>query len=728
MTTELYSSTLETLASALGSIPFPSVTFIVEKAALRILSSSNLHETVNLDELPKHIDMEPNQLQEKLMAMPQNLFWLNGGEKVFNVSEDNKDFPELFEFASQLEFDKVSFFQVSSKKGFHGLVLVGSYKNHILSENDIKSFSSIIQLASSVLDQTTLAEQSQKNSFETEMLSTIVAAITTPWDTRAFFATLHEQIKKSIGEYPFIGALYDEKTDSIQVPYMFEEGEAKTIESFPIGEGLTSILIRTKQPLLINENTQQKAKELGAKVIGKPAKSWMGVPLLVENKAIGGIIIQDLEKENAFTKEHLKYMNILATQVAGILFNAMQLDENRNQNSKIQTAAEIARDISSALDLDELILKAVNLIRDRFNFYHAAIFLVDNTGANAVVREATGEAGAQMKRIGHKLAVGSKSVVGYVAGQGEPLVVNDTAQDATHLPNPLLSDTRAEAALPLKVGDRILGVLDVQSTIPFSFNQNDLNTMQILADQVGIAVSNTELFAEIQEHLSQHRLLHHIITSAASGTTLEEALSSTVKGLQVTLGGDRVAILLADADRKNLVVEAWVGYSEDASGLTVPFGSGITGWVASHKKPLRINDVTQDARYIQVSANTRSELALPLIFRKDILGVLNVESEQVAAYTENDEEMLGTLAGSLAAIITNARLVDQIRKQAERERLLYEITSKIRRSTDMQTILSTTINEINRSTGARRTKITIGAKENESTSIDGMQISEKESE
>jgi GAF domain-containing protein len=715
MTTAFYSSALETLANALEGIPFPSVTFIVEKAALRILSSANLNETVNLDGLPKQIEIESNQLQEKLMAMPQNLFWLNGGKKVFSVTEDKKVFPELFELASQLDFDKVSFFQVSSKKGFHGLVLVGSFKNQILSEKTIKSFSNIIQLACAIFDQAAFADRPKIDSTDSEMLSAIVSAISTPWDTNAFFAALHEQIKKSFGEYSFVGALYDEKTDAIQIPYLYEEGKIKKIESFPIGEGLTSILIRTKQPLLISENTQEKAKALGAKVAGKPAKSWLGVPLLVENQAIGAMIIQDLEKENEFTQVHLDYMNALANQVAGILFNAKLLDENRNQIAKIQTAAEIARDISSALDLDELILKAVNLIRERFSFYHAAIFLMDNANSNAVVREATGEAGAQMKRIGHKLAAGSKSVVGYVAGQGEPLVVNDTAQDATHLPNPLLPDTRAEAALPLKVGDRILGVLDVQSTVPFSFNKNDLNTMQILADQVAIAVSNTELFAEIQEHLSQHRLLHHIITSAASGTTLEEALTSTVKGLQVTLGGDRVAILLADADRKNLVVEAWVGYSEETSGLNVPFGSGITGWVASHQKPLRIADVTQDARYIQVSANTRSELALPLIFRNDILGVLNVESEQVAAYTENDEEMLGTLAGSLAAIITNARLVDQIRRQAERERLLYEITSKIRRSTDIQTILSTTINEINRSTGARRTQITIGVEEKEGT-------------
>jgi GAF domain-containing protein len=435
----------------------------------------------------------------------------------------------------------------------------------------------------------------------------------------------------------------------------------------------------------------------------------MGAPLLIDNQAIGALIVQDLENEKAFTQEQLDFLCNLANQVASILYNARLLDESRNQIDKIQTAAEIARDISSALNLDELLLKAVKLIRDRFSFYHASIFLTDPSGKYATIREATGEAGAQMKRVGHKLAIGSKSIVGFVSGQGEPLVVNDVAKDATHLPNPMLPDTRAEAAIPLKIGDRILGVLDVQSTIPYSFSPNDINTFQTLADQLAIAVNNTELFAETQEHLSQHRLLHHITTSAASGTTLEEALTSAVEGLQVTLGGDRVSILLSDEDRKILAIKAWVGYSEAASDLTIPFGSGITGWVAAHRKPLRINDTNQDTRYIQISSNTRSELALPLIFRNDILGVLNVESEQIGAYNENDEEMLGTLAGSLAAIIANARLVEQIRKQAERERLLHEISSKIRRSTDMQTILSTTIQELRRATGARRTQIELGA-------------------
>jgi sigma-B regulation protein RsbU (phosphoserine phosphatase) len=234
----------------------------------------------------------------------------------------------------------------------------------------------------------------------------------------------------------------------------------------------------------------------------------------------------------------------------------------------------------------------------------------------------------------------------------------------------------------------------------------------MLADHLAIALNNSELFAETQEHLSQHRLLHHITTSAASGSTLDEALSSTVQGLQVTMGGDRVVIFLVDDERKNLITKAYVGYSPETANKIIPIGSGITGWVAAHRKSLRINDVTQDARYIELSPNSKSELALPLVFRNELLGVLNVESEHIAAYSENDEEMLGTLAGSIAAIVANAKLIEQIRKQVDRERQLYEITSKIRRSTNVQSILLTTINELNRVTGAEFTQVKIGVGQN----------------
>ena len=600
-----------------------------------------------------------------------------------------------------------AFLPVFTQGQLSALLLIGEQPGQPLTSQAVRPYTSVTNLLGATLDKVKTLRESQSRLAELEALASFNQTALSSTDVNIFYSTLQKQVQRVIGNYSFVVALYDEKTNSINIPFLYEEGNVQNIEPFPLGEGLTSILIRTRRPLLLVEDTEKQALALGAKIHGKPAKSWMGVPLLIEDEPIGALIVQDTEHEHRFDERDLHFLNELGKQMAGVIQNVRLLEQSRRSTLQLQTAAEIARDISGSLNLDELLLRGVNLIRDRFNFYHASMFLLDLHGEFAIIREATGEAGAQLKRMGHKLGVGSKSIVGYVSGRGETLVVNDTLKDATYYANPILPDTRSEAAIPLKVGERILGVLDVQSTQPYAFNEESLRTLEILSDQLAVAVVNTELFAETQEHLSQHRLLHHITTSAASGATLEDALEATVKGLQVTLGGDRVSILLLDKERKILELRASVGYSEDAALVRVPIGSGITGWVATHRKPLRLDDVRNDPRYIAISANTRSELAIPLLYRNEILGVLNVESEQVAAYTENDEEMLGTLAGSLAAVIANARLLAQIRRQAERERLLYEVTGKIRRSTDMQTILATTASELARAVGARHTHIKI---------------------
>lgn len=260
--------------------------------------------------------------------------------------------------------------------------------------------------------------------------------------------------------------------------------------------------------------------------------------------------------------------------------------------------------------------------------------------------------------------------------------------------------------MPLRVGDRVLGVLDVQSVHAYAFTDETIKIMQILADQLAVAVVNSELFAEAQERLSQHRLLHHVTTAAASSSNIEEALSSAVQGLQVTMGGDQIAIMLADSEHKTLQVKASVGYAnQESSKLEVPFGVGITGWVAAHRQAQRVNDVSKDSRFIALNTKVRSELAIPLIYRNEVLGVLNVESPRLMAYTENDEEMLGTLAGSLAAIISHSQLLEQFRTQVERERILYEVANRIRRTSSSDKIIAITANELGKTLAARRVSI-----------------------
>lgn len=658
-------------------------------------------QTGGANEMPASIPVTPDELEPSLAT---GIFIGEGGRL--------SSLPySLLRVIRRLLMYSIAIIPVLRNGKIYALFLIGTREKHPLVDANIQPYIDIAKLIALSLDRIQGNQDIEHRLTEMETIGQISQEISSIRDLSVLYRTLHTHIRQTLGNINFLIALYDEGTNSISVPYMFERGleggDVTSIETFPLGEGLTSILIRTKQPLMLVEDTERRAAALGAKVVGKSAKSWLGTPLIVSGEVIGAVIVQDAEHEHAFNDNDLRLLTTLASQVAGAILNARLLEETRGRALQLQTAAEIARDISGSLELSELLNNAVNLIRDRFNFYHAAIFLVDAVNEFAIIREATGEAGMQMKRANHKLKVGSKSIVGYVTGSGEPLIVNDTSRDATYYANPLMPDTRAEVAIPLKVGPRVLGALDVQSSEPYSFGKEEISVLRILADQLAVAVINSELFADTQEHLSQHRLLHHVTTAAASGTTLEEALNSAAQGLQVTLGGDRVVILLADKTRQVLVVKATSGYSEEVSNLEVPFGEGITGWVAVHQQPQRISDVTKDQRYISVGSNVRSELSIPLSYRNELLGVLNVESDRIGAYTENDEELLGTLGGSLAAIIANARLIEQVRRQVDRERLLYEVTSKIRRSSDMQTIMATTATELSKALGARRAQIKI---------------------
>jgi len=695
---------------ALNEMPFfITVFFTVTGNRLQITQYSDPQSRDSQTTIPRGIELPLTEMDAALK------------DGSFRVDLNNAESipPPLVAYPKQLGCKEAAYVPILQEGQLRGLVLIGARDGQEINEDVIKAFERTIRLTANSVSQllTTTEALNDRHAAGTRALNALASNAAIIDNLQSFYSSVHDQVKFVVGDHGFVIALYEQKTNSINIPYLFEDGRFSSIDSFPLGEGLTSILIRTREPLMLTENTKSRATAMGAKFSGKPAKSWLGVPLLAQGESIGAIIIQDLENEHSFDESDLRFLTSVANQISGTINNAHILEESRQTALQFETAAEIARDISSSLDLDELLKKAVDLIRSRFDFYHASVFLKDVPGEFVIIREATGDAGIQMKRAGHRLGVGSKSVVGVVAGNGKKMIVNDTTRDTTYYANPLLPDTHSEAAIPLKIGDRILGVLDVQSKQAYAFSEDNLRTLQILSDQLAIAVVNSELFAETQEHLAQHRLLHHITTTAASGTTLEEALVSAVNGLQVTLGGDRVSILLADQEKKFLEIKSAIGFAEEVFNLHIPIGSGITGWAATHRRTLRVDNVREDPRYIEGNASTRSEMAIPLIYRSELLGVLNVESEQTSAYTESDEELLGTLGGSLAAIIANARLLEQIRAQAERERVLFEITDKIRRTTDIQTILATTVSELTRATGASKARIKIGLKPVEDQTI-----------
>ncbi|NTU76152.1 MAG: GAF domain-containing protein, partial [Anaerolineaceae bacterium] len=169
-----------------------------------------------------------------------------------------------------------------------------------------------------------------------------------------------------------------------------------------------------------------------------------------------------------------------------------------------------------------------------------------------------------------------------------------------------------------------------------------------------------------------------------------------------------------------LVLHASAGYDEDSrTQESIKVGEGIVGAAALDRRPIRLNDIRTDPRYIPVDPRTASELAVPILFNEQLLGILNIESYKIAAYDENDQEILATLGNNLASIIANTQLVEQVRVQVERQQKLYEITSKIRRSTDLRVILETSAAEIGKLLHANSVKVQVNPEQTNGSHQEG---------
>lgn len=325
---------------------------------------------------------------------------------------------------------------------------------------------------------------------------------------------------------------------------------------------------------------------------------------------------------------------------------------------QIEVAAQIARDIASMRNLENLLYRSVSLIRDRFNFYHAGIFLNDQRDEYAVLRAATGEAGREMLARSYKLKIGQTGLVGYAAQTGESRIASDVELDEVYFKNPLLRETQSEAALPLKVAGRVIGVLDVQSQEPAAFDEESITTLQIMADQLAMAIENARLLQESQESLKELETTY--------GQINRQAWERFTRGSRV------------------------VGYEFDGVSANPIF-----------------RDAPAQSSKLPASLENASPFSIPLRVRGEVIGTLDVWSQD-AELSDADVYLLATISNRISQILESTRLLQEAQRLAWREQQVNTIATQVRNSINLDTILQNTVRELGKSLGASQVFIQIG--------------------
>ncbi len=350
-----------------------------------------------------------------------------------------------------------------------------------------------------------------------------------------------------------------------------------------------------------------------------------------------GIRQGHVERLNATLKARLQERNQLVSElesVKDILEKHIQ-----KQLNQLQTAAQVANRAAAIHDFDELLIQAARLISERFGFYHAGIFLIDETGEYAVLRAASSEGGQRMLERGHRLKVGQQGIVGFVARLGEARISSNVGNDAFYINNPDLPSTRSEATLPLKLRDRMIGVLDVQSNQEHAFTEDDLEALQMLADQLALAIDNARLLQESRAAMVQMEKLYH---------------------QQVT------------ESWQNILSQHQYAYSYDQDG------------------------VRHLASLPAISSDTdTNQVTVPIALRGQKIGalVLRREADQ-PAWSPEDTELIQKSISQVALALENARLLNETRRQASREQLINQLSANFARAADIESLLRTAAYEL----------------------------------
>lgn len=361
------------------------------------------------------------------------------------------------------------------------------------------------------------------------------------------------------------------------------------------------------------------------------------------------------------------------------------LNEVLHEQLKLaEITTQITQRISNRMALNNVLNNAIEqIITSYSDIYHAQIFLVDSSGQKARLSASTGEVGKLLLGRQHSLDVGSQSVIGRVTLQGMSIVARAGSSDTVHRKNEFLPDTVVEAAFPLRIGQTIIGALDLQSKVASAFQDRDLPVFQTLADHLAISIDNARLFEETEARLEENR---HLVEQSRSALREVERLN------------------------RRLTSHAWSEFLSDQPenmGLSIDFDQNASSqkleWTPGLEGAVKGNQLVNQTR------DQQRMIAAPLRVRGQVIGAMEFELDEDGNLSPEDIDLVEEISERFGLAVENARLYEQSQRSAQREALINEIASRLQSSNNVETTLSEAAESLKKTLKANKVVIRLGA-------------------
>jgi len=582
-----------------------------------------------------------------------------------------------------------------------GSISVRSPRPQAFTEEQLRTLSVIAHQLAVAIENARLYQLATERVRELSNLNEIGRAITSSLDLEEILTQIMERAVQLLGSEAGSLLLHDERTGEL-VFHIVTGGKGEAVRGLRLrpDQGLAGAAFTSGQPLIVNQvHTDPRFYRLDEQT-GFTTRNLLAVPLIGQAGPIGVIEVMNRRDGRPYDRRDQDQLMLLASQAAIAIDNARLYQAQRLRAEQLNLLNQVGRRIAAILDLDELLDQVVRLVRDTFNYYNVSIGLIE--GDQVVFEHGVIDPARLIPEVMPpfplRFPIQGPGLLAWAAREGRTAYAPDVNADARYLFVQYLPAARSELVVPLKIGDRVVGVLDVESDQPNAFDTHAQTLLESLADQVAIAVENARLVQEQQEEAWVTTALFQAGEALASLTYLEDILETLVRLVPILVGVDRCLIFLWDGEEEVHVAAAAWGLPDPTRRAFYelrlrPGQLLLLDEVRLTRRAAQVWDVAGDGRipaHWATAWQLDAVLAQPLISKNQVLGVLLVDLNPRAQRSPaRSGAIISGLANQAAIAIESAQLYEALQEEAWISTAMLQVAEAVGRLTDLDEILST---------------------------------------